>query len=105
MTSPSDARAAFEQRHAEMRQNAGDWLLKNRNALQLCQSVLVGKYYEAAEELYQKESHDPDFCCFLQEIEDAIDLLGSTIADLRGQRFWPTPDPTTTVKINEQPVD
>lgn len=107
MTSPSEARAAFERRYAEMRQNAGDWLLKNRNALQLCQNVLVSKYYEAVEEFYEKENHDPDFCCFLQELEDAIDLLGSTIADLRGQRFWPDLETTTaTTEINDhQPLD
>jgi hypothetical protein len=107
MTSPSDARAAFERRHAEMRQNAGDWVIKNRNALGLCQSVLLSKYYEAVEELSENDNHDPDFCCFLSEIEDAIDLLGSTIADLRGQRFWPDPAPTTTTatEINEQSVD
>lgn len=99
MTSPADARAAFEERHLQMRQNAGDWLLKNRNVLQLCQYSLVKAYYEAYEELHEKEDHDADFCSFLSDIEDAIDLLGSTIADLRGQRFWPEPK-----SIAEEPV-
>ena len=94
MTTPSDAQAAFNKRHAEMRQNAGDWLLKNRNALQLCQSVLMDKWYATAEELNGKPDHSADLCCFLQEIEDAVDLLGSTIADLRQQRFWPQPEQT-----------
>ena len=74
-----------------MRQNAGDWLLKNRNSLQLCQSVLMEKWYGTAEELHNSPEHSADLCCFLQEIEDAVDLFGSVIADLRGQRFWPEP--------------
>jgi hypothetical protein len=92
MTSPAEARATFEQRHAEMRQNAGDWLLKNRNALQLIQSTLVDKWYSTAEQLHDDPNHSADLCCFLQEIEDAVDLLGSTIGDLRSQRFWPEPE-------------
>jgi hypothetical protein len=94
MTSPSDAHAAFEQRHAQMRQNAGDWLLKNRNALQLCQSVLIDKWYATNDELHEKDHHNDELCCFLSEIEDAVDLLGSVVADLRGQRFWPEPEQT-----------
>jgi hypothetical protein len=92
----TNARTAFDLRHAAMRQNAGDWLLKNKNALQLVQATLVKAYYEAYEELGEKENHDPDFCCYLQETEDAIDLLASTIADLRSQTFWPKPEPISS---------
>ena len=100
MTSPSDARTVFDKRHAQMRQNAGDWLLKNRNAIQLVQSVLVSKYYETIEGLNEKD-HDPTLCCFLQEIEDAIDLLASTVAELRNQQFWPDIENTEiTTKTN-----
>ena len=100
MTSPSDARTVFDKRHTQMRQNAGDWLLKNRNTLQLVQSVLVSKYYEAIEEL-RETAHDPSLCCFLQEIDDAIDLLASTVADLRNQQFWPDIENTEiTTKTN-----
>jgi len=94
MTSPSDAHAAFERRHAQMRQNAGDWLLKNRNALQLCQSVLIDKWYSTHEQLHENENHSDELCGFLSEIEDAVDLLGSVVADLRQQRFWPEPEQT-----------
>ena len=94
MTSPSDAHAAFERRHAQMRQNAGDWLLKNRNALQLCQSVLIDKWYSTFDEIHEQENHRDELCAFLSEIEDAVDLLGSVVADLRQQRFWPEPEQT-----------
>ena len=100
MTSPSDARTVFDKRHAQMRQNAGDWLLKNRNVFQLVQSVLVSKYYETIEGLSETD-HDPSLCCFLHEIDDAIDLLASTVADLRNQQFWPDIENTEiTTKTN-----
>ena len=76
----------FEHRHATMRQNAGDWLLKNRNALFVCQSVLIEKYYATAE---SDATASPDLACFLQEIQDVIDLYAGLIADLRDQAFWP----------------
>ena len=76
---------AFQNRHQQMRMNAGDWLLKNKNALKICQSALIEKYFAALEQ----DDASPDLYCFLQEIDDAVDLLGQVIADLRNAQFWP----------------
>lgn len=101
MTDSSEAKKAYEERYAKMRQNAGDWLLKNRNALFVCQSVLLQKFYQTYEELAENENHDPNLCCFLQEIEDVVDLIGSTVAELRNQNFWPQPLPNVAETENK----
>lgn len=84
---------AIEQRLLQMRLNAGDWLLKNKNALLLCQSVLIEKTEVAKEGLEDPHS---DLCGFLMEIEDAVDLLASVGRDLRNADFWPA-----TAEANE----
>jgi len=83
------ATTMLEARRNAFRINAGDWLLENKSALFVCQSVLVSKFYEKWEEIHEQENHDPSMCCFLSELEDAIDLLAQTIAGLRNARFWP----------------
>lgn len=93
MTKPEAVKSdkeAFEKRHQQMRMNAGDWLLKNRHALKLCQAVLTEKQWQAWEELDPKK--DSSLACYLQEIDDAVDLLGQVIGDLRGTEFWPQPE-------------
>lgn len=85
----AEATTMLKARSNAFRVNAGDWLLKNKSALLICQSVLVSKFYEKWEEIHEQENHDPSMCGFLSELEDAIDLLAQTIADLRNARFWP----------------
>lgn len=87
MTKPKFDKDAFEKRHQQMRMNAGDWLLKNRDALKLCQAVLLEKHYEAWEELNTET--DSSLASHLQEVDDAIDLLGRVVAELRNADFWP----------------
>ena len=99
---------AAKQRYAEMLQNAGRWLINNRPLLKLTQYTLVRAYYQAFEELYEKEDPDKDFCGFLSEIEDAIDLLGTTIGGLSSQDFWPETDPIIPEPVSpqqEQPTE
>jgi hypothetical protein len=90
MTKPKFDRDAFEKRHQQMRMNAGDWLLKNRDALKLCQGVLVEKHYGAWEDLNPQK--DSSLACHLQEVDDAVDLLARVIAELRNTDFWPEPE-------------
>lgn len=78
--------SAFEKRHQQMRMNAGDWLLKKKNTFKLCQQVLLDKYYGALED----DSSSDDLICFLQAIDDAVDLLAQTVAELRNVDFWPS---------------
>lgn len=92
MTNPSDAQTAWQQRHAQMRQNAGDWVLKHRNALFLCSQVLTEKWYSTAEEQHDSKNHSCELYCFLSEIEDAVDLLGDLSRELRQANFWPEPE-------------
>ena len=83
---PKFDRDAFEKRHQQMRINAGDWLLKKKNVFKLCQQVLLEKYYSAINE----EGASGDLVCFLQEIDDAVDLLAQVVAELRSVDFWPS---------------
>lgn len=94
MTTPADAKTAFELRHQQMRQNAGDWLMKNRNALFLCAQVLAEKWSTTAEEQQDASTHNCQLGCFLAEIEDAVDLLMDVTSDLRRSNFWPAPETT-----------
>jgi len=62
---------------------AGQWLLKNRNILHLIQFSLVEKFDEASE----FEHCSTDLEGFLSGIDDAIQALGTIVADLRQQPF------------------
>lgn len=82
-----EARLAHHQeRMAKHYELMGRWLDSNKPALMLCQQVLVRAYWEAV------ESSENDWT-ILSEIDDAIDLLGQTVADLREHcdmgKFWP----------------
>lgn len=78
MTCPSDANLEQSIRAR------GAWLRKHESALKACQTYLVAAFWTT-----YKEENTADLDQFLCEIEDHIELLSDTIADLRSQEFWP----------------